>query len=189
VLFHERGFNIYSPQHPRSHNAAGVLPWSQRPALCCDILFLKPYVGLRFGAKERSTLEVMGYFSLIGQLRVHCMLGAYHNGLSTVRNLDFQSRAPFLTRVVGAYVTTLYYSGFAHLMLRRYAAAAQALGSMLVYLSRTRQYHTRSFHYDQILKKYEQMFALLALSQTLAPHQLDDVRPPPLHLLTTKPLR
>ena len=47
--------------------------------------------------------------------------------------------------------------------------AARSFNSVLMYINRVKQYHTRSTQYDQILKKNEQMYALLAITVTLSP--------------------
>ena len=38
-----------------------------------------------------------------------------------------------------------------------------------MYINRVKQYHTRSVQYEQILKKNEQMYALLAMTVALSP--------------------
>lgn len=41
---------------------------------------------------------------------------------------------------------------------------------MLLYIHKTKQFHQRSPQYDQIHKKNEQMYALLAIALSLCPH-------------------
>jgi translation initiation factor 3 subunit L len=47
--------------------------------------------------------------------------------------------------------------------------AARAFNSVLMYINLVKQYHSRSAQYDQILKKNEQMYALLAITVALCP--------------------
>lgn len=52
------------------------------------------------------------------------------------------------TNVTAAYTSLYYYTGFAYLMTRRYQDSIKTLSSVLLYLSRMKQYHTRQ--YDQV---------------------------------------
>ena len=52
--------------------------------------------------------------------------------------------------MTACHITTFYYVAFAYLMLRRYRDAGMTLSNILFFLSRTKQYHTRSFQYDQV---------------------------------------
>ena len=54
--------------------------------------------------------------------------------------------------------------------------AARSFNSVLMYINVVKQYHSRSAQYDQILKKNEQMYALLAITLALCPaaHKLLD---------------
>jgi len=116
-----------------------------------------------------NVLKVLGYFSIVGLLRVHCLLGDYHSGLRALSPIDINQPGVFNT-VIGCQITTIYYYGFANLMLRRYLDAIKSFNQVLLYIFKTKQYHQRSSQYDQILKKNEQMYALLAISLSLCPH-------------------
>ena len=78
------------------------------------------------------------------------------------------------TRVTPCHITTFYYVGFCYLMMRRYQDAAKTFSHILYFISRTKQYHTRSFQYDFIMKQNEQMYALLAVSLSLSPQRIED---------------
>jgi translation initiation factor 3 subunit L len=60
------------------------------------------------------------------------------------------------------------------MMNRRYSDAIRIFAHILVYVTRTRQYHTRSYQHDQIMKKSEQMYALLAICVSLCPQRVDE---------------
>merc|ERR1711871_534163 len=64
--------------------------------------------------------------------------------------------------------------GFSYMMMRRYVDAIKCFTNILLFISRTKQYHTRSYQYDQILKKNEQMYALLAICLSLCPYRIDE---------------
>jgi translation initiation factor 3 subunit L len=69
----------------------------------------------------------------------------------------------------GCHINLFYYASFAYLMLQRYTDAGRCLNSILSYIHRVKQLHARNAAYDQVLKKNEQMYALLALVVALCP--------------------
>lgn len=118
-----------------------------------------------------NVLKVLGYFSMIGLLRVHCLLGDYHTGLKCLLPIDISQQGVY-TSVIGSHITTIYHYGFASLMLRRYVDAIREFNKILLYIYKTKQYHQKSPQYEQILKKNEQMYALLAISLSLCPQAM-----------------
>merc|ERR1719198_1760336 len=121
-----------------------------------------------------SLYKMLAHFALVGLLRIHCLLADYQLALSIISPIDLSKKGLF-TRVTACHISVFYYVGFAYLMLRRYADATKTFSSILFYIGRTKQYHTRSYQYDQILKKNEQMYALLAITLSLCPqHSVDE---------------
>ncbi|KAL1529970.1 hypothetical protein AB1Y20_000897 [Prymnesium parvum] len=117
---------------------------------------------------------MLGYFSMVGLLRMHCLLADYRLALKTVEDIDLSKKGIF-TRVTACHITVFYYVGWAYLMTRRYTDAIKTFSNILFYIGRTKQYHTRSYQYEAILKKNEQMYALLAIAISLSPQlQADD---------------
>merc|ERR1719198_2469940 len=90
-----------------------------------------------------------------------------------MEHVDLGKKGLF-TRVTSCHISVFYYVGWAYLMTRRYVDAIKTFSNMLFYIARTKQYHTRSYRYDQILKKNEQMYALLAVAISLCPQQQVD---------------
>ncbi|ERM98606.1 eukaryotic translation initiation factor 3 subunit L [Amborella trichopoda] len=115
-----------------------------------------------------NVLKVLGYFSIVGLLRVHCLLGDYYTGLKCLAPIDI-SQPGVYTSVIGSHITTIYHYGFANLMLRRYVEAIREFNKVLLYIMKNKQYHQKSPQFDQILKKNEQMYALLAVCLSLCP--------------------
>ncbi|GAB2284851.1 hypothetical protein Dimus_019304 [Dionaea muscipula] len=115
-----------------------------------------------------NVLKVLGYFSMVGLLRVHCLLGDYQSGLKCLRPIDISQQGVY-SSVIGSHIATIYHYGFANLMLRRYVDAIREFNKILVYIFKTKQYHQKSPQYEQILKKNEQMYALLAICLSLCP--------------------
>ena len=122
---------------------------------------------------DNSLYKMLGYFSLIGLCRLHCLLGDYSQALKVIGHID-QGKKGLYARVPSCQITTYYYIGFAYMMMRRYEDAIRTFMSILLYIQRTKQYHTRSYQYDQIIKKNEQMYAMLAMTVTLCPQRIDE---------------
>ncbi|QRV78520.1 eukaryotic translation initiation factor 3 subunit L [Ceratobasidium sp. AG-Ba] len=116
---------------------------------------------------QRPLYRTLGFFSIIGLLRVHVLLGDYTLALKIMD-------PAFFTRVTACHVATYYYVGFCYLALRRYTDATRTFNSILNFISRMRQYHTRSYQYDQINRTADRMYALLAMCNALSPSRLDD---------------
>ncbi|KAJ3558424.1 hypothetical protein NM688_g928 [Phlebia brevispora] len=117
--------------------------------------------------------RMLGYFSIIGLLRVHSLLGDFTLALKVMENVELNQKSPF-TRVTACHVTTYYYVGFCYIMLRRYPDAIRTFVSILNFILRMRQYHTRSYQYDQINKTADRMYALFAICNALSPSRVDD---------------
>lgn len=115
----------------------------------------------------------LGYFSIIGLLRIHTLLGDFTLALKTMEEIELSKKA-FLTRVPGAHFTTYYYTGFCYLMMHRYSDAIKTFSHILLYISRTKNI-SKSGQYDAITKKSDQMYALLTLLVGLCPTRIDEV--------------
>lgn len=63
------------------------------------------------------------------------------------------------------FIKSAYYFSIFH----RYVEAIREFNKILLYIYKTKQYHQKSPQYEQILKKNEQMYALLAISLSLCP--------------------
>ncbi|QRV93297.1 eukaryotic translation initiation factor 3 subunit L [Ceratobasidium sp. AG-Ba] len=122
---------------------------------------------------QRPLYRTLGFFSIIGLLRVHVLLGDYTLALKIMDPVKLNQKA-FFTRVTACHVATYYYVGFCYLALRRYTDATRTFNSILNFISRMRQYHTRSYQYDQINRTADRMYALLAMCNALSPSRLDD---------------
>ena len=68
-----------------------------------------------------NVLKVLGYFSMVGLLRVHSLLGDYQTGLKRLLPINVSQQQGVFISVIGSHITTMYHYGFANLMLRRYA--------------------------------------------------------------------
>jgi len=122
---------------------------------------------------QHPVYKLLGYFSMVGLLRIHCLLGDYALGLKTISAIDLWTKGLF-TQVMSCHITLYYYTGFAYMMMRRYADAIKTFSSVLLFINRTKQIHSRSSQFDQILKKNEQMYALLAICLSVCPQRIEE---------------
>lgn len=123
--------------------------------------------------------KTLGYFSLIGLLRLHSLLGDYYQAIKVLEHIDIHRSAlttNISMRVLACQMATFYYVGFAYMMMRRYSDAIRTFCSLLVYLQRTRQmYHQfRTFQQDLIEKQTDQMYVLLNICLVLHPQRIDE---------------
>ena len=118
--------------------------------------------------------KMLGYFSLVGLLRVHSLLGDYHLAIKILEPIDITRKSQY-THIPACQISTSYYVGFAYMMMRRYSDAIRTFTSILLYIQRTKQlYSSRSYQNDQINKQTEQMYHLLAICLVLHPQCIDE---------------
>uniref|UniRef100_T1IYX3 Eukaryotic translation initiation factor 3 subunit L n=1 Tax=Strigamia maritima TaxID=126957 RepID=T1IYX3_STRMM len=104
-----------------------------------------------------SLYKMLGYFSLVGLLRLHSLLGDYYQAIKVLENIELNKKSLY-SRVPACQITTYYYVGFAYMMMRRYADAIRTFSNILLYIQRTKQMYTqRTYQTDQINKQTEQM--------------------------------
>lgn len=121
---------------------------------------------------SKNLYRMLGYFSIIGLLRIHCLLGDFSLALKTLDDIELNKKAMF-ARVMAAHFTTYYYVGFSYMMMHRYADAIRMFIHILIYVSRTKNFQ-KNAQYDSITKKNEQMYALIAICVAFQPTRLDD---------------
>lgn len=118
--------------------------------------------------------RMLGYFSLVGLLRVHSLLGDYHQAIKVLEPIEIHMKSRYCD-IPACKISTSYYVGFAYLMMRRYSDAIRSFSSILLYIQRTKQfYQNRSYQNDQINKQTEQMYHLLAICLVLHPQYIDE---------------
>jgi len=117
---------------------------------------------------------VLGYYALVSMCRMHCSCGDYWTALKCIENLDFKGsnseQVPVYMRVTSCYIALYYYMGFAMMMMRRYTDAVRTMTGVLMYLYRT-QHLTRPYQYEQLNKRSEQMYKLIAICINLCPQR------------------
>ncbi|XP_072029237.1 eukaryotic translation initiation factor 3 subunit L-like isoform X2 [Amphiura filiformis] len=123
---------------------------------------------------EHSLYKMLGYFSLIGLLRLHSLLGDYFQAIKVLENIELNKQTLY-SRVPTCQVTTYYYVGFAYLMMRRYQDAIRSFANILLYIQRTnRMLPPGSYQVEVIKKINEQIFTLLGIALSLHPMRIDE---------------
>ncbi|XP_041987560.1 eukaryotic translation initiation factor 3 subunit L [Aricia agestis] len=123
---------------------------------------------------RHSLYKMLGYFSLVGLLRLHSLLGDYYQAIKVLENIELHKKSQY-SHVPACQISTSYYVGFAYMMMRRYSDAIRTLSSALLYMQRTKQlFSSRSYQNDQINKQTEQMYHLLAICLVLHPQCVDE---------------
>ncbi|ETO26864.1 eukaryotic translation initiation factor 3 subunit 6 interacting protein [Reticulomyxa filosa] len=136
-----------------------------------------------------NTLRMVGFFSLIGLLRVNTMIGDYRTGLETLDPLDLRRKSA-LTRIDTCYITAQYHLAFCYLMTRRWIDAHHTLTSILQRYQRKawqlgrkprKQQEEELTEQDIYIDLYlsrdallERSYALLAVAHALVPRKLDE---------------
>lgn len=128
-----------------------------------------------FDLSTRSSYRYIGYYSIVGLLRVHTLVGDYRLALMVLQPLHLVDSAvtSLYTHVTACHISLFYYMGFCQCMLRRYEDAVRILSTTLSRVGRLKQFHTRSYQYEQINKRHDQMAALMALCLALHPQHVD----------------
>lgn len=121
-----------------------------------------------------SLYKMLGYFSLVGLLRLHSLLSDYYQAIKVLENIELNKKSLY-SRVPACQITTYYYVGFAYLMMRRYADAIRTFSIILLYIQRSKaMFQQRTYQCDQINKQTEQMYTLLAICLVLHPQRIDE---------------
>merc|ERR1712203_317983 len=63
---------------------------------------------------RHSLYEMLGYFSLVGLLRLHSLLGDFYQAIKVLENIELNKKSLY-SRVPGCQITTYYYVGFAYM--------------------------------------------------------------------------
>jgi len=118
--------------------------------------------------------KYFGYFSLIGLLRLHVLVGDYQLAIDSIKAIpmnllyDLEDHEWF--------ISTHYYYCFSLMMKRSYQKAIIHLQEALSYLDRTNRKAQRLTKYkvDQQKKQVDQLYGLLAICVTMFPMKLDE---------------
>ncbi|CAH8595262.1 unnamed protein product [Schistosoma bovis] len=117
--------------------------------------------------------KMLGFFSLIGLCRLHCLLGDYYTAIKVLENIKF-NRLEMYHEVPTCHITTGYYVGFSYMMMRSYHNAVSTLLATLSYKSRAiGLISQRADLKEYVNKQADQMMSLLAICVTMIPTSVD----------------
>lgn len=68
---------------------------------------------------RHSLYKMLGYFSIVGLLRLHSLLGDYYQAIKVLENVELYKKNAY-SHVPGCQISTAYYVGFAYMMMRRF---------------------------------------------------------------------
>jgi translation initiation factor 3 subunit L len=119
--------------------------------------------------------RMLGFFSIIATMRLQCLIGDFQSVLKTVAPIDLFTKSRS-AQVTACHVTLYYHVGFAYMVLRRFIDAIKTFSNILVYINRTKQFHTKSSQFEQLMKKNDQIYSLLAICVAVCPtgQRVDD---------------
>mmetsp|Transcript_16343 Transcript_16343/g.26627 ORF Transcript_16343/g.26627 Transcript_16343/m.26627 type:complete len:520 (+) Transcript_16343:179-1738(+) len=113
-------------------------------------------------------LQSIGYFSIFGLCRVHCLLADYRLAVQALEAIDIDDKRALFTRVPACHITLFYYLGFSYMMMRRYADSVNVFSAVLLAHRGTKERNT-SYADSQISSKYDKIRSLTAISTSLSP--------------------
>ncbi|KAJ1613336.1 hypothetical protein OJ253_204 [Cryptosporidium canis] len=116
----------------------------------------------------------LGYFSILGLLRLHVLLGSYYTAIEISNGVDNHLFRPLLWKVQTAYVSYLYYLGFSYMMLQRYIDAIRIFQQSTVSFasnsmnSGNQSSHPSPYQHDAMGKFVDRMSWLMLFCQLLS---------------------
>jgi len=141
---------------------------------------------------KNHTLTILGYYAMIGLLRVHTILGDFATALEAVNSISLFGSADIsaitskggsariifneyiFSRVISCQVTLFYYYTFCCLASGKYYSAVRLLNLLLIYLNRcmsklkfsggTSDTLSSSFQNEFVAKMSDQCYGLLAVN-------------------------
>lgn len=87
---------------------------------------------------SQSFYKMLGYFSLVGLLRLHTLLGDYYQAIKVLEPIEIHKKSQY-SHIPACQISTSYYVGFSYMMMRRYSDAIRTFSSILLYIQRTQQ--------------------------------------------------
>jgi translation initiation factor 3 subunit L len=122
-----------------------------------------------------TCLDILGYFSLVGLLRLNVMLGDYHTALRSLDCIDFHRKAPLFAKVDGSHYSVYFHMAFSLMMVRRFGDAVRMLSAYLSFAARNQKVQRgKEEEKNEMQRRADKMFLLLALCSALCNVQPDD---------------
>jgi translation initiation factor 3 subunit L len=94
-----------------------------------------------FGMNLRSS-HYFAYFSLVGLLRTHTLLGDFKSALQIIEPIDFKKLIIY-SKAYACYISLFFYSGFALIMTGRHREAVKIFEALLSFISKYKQFYSK----------------------------------------------
>ena len=75
---------------------------------------------------RHSLYKMLGYFSLVGLLRLHSLLGDYYQAIKVLENIELNKKSLY-SRVPGCQITTYYYVGSVEIVYKSIKSSVKNL--------------------------------------------------------------
>ncbi|KAF8791922.1 Eukaryotic translation initiation factor 3 like protein [Argiope bruennichi] len=121
--------------------------------------------------------KMLGYFSLVGLLRLHSLLGDYYQAIKVLENIELNKKSfGFPPGFPACQITTYYYVGFSYLMMRRYSGHSPPFPKHFSLIKRPQKifFQQKTYQADQMNKQTERMYTLLTICLVLHPQRIDE---------------
>lgn len=112
--------------------------------------------------------KTLGYFSLVGLLRVNALLCDYQSALKSLDPVDLRQHRSIFTSALPCHVSLYYFMGLSYLLSRRFVDAIKVFTYFLTYIQRNKHLIPRSYQAEVIQKRVDQMTGLLAIAYVLS---------------------
>jgi len=125
---------------------------------------------------QHQLYKMLGYFSLIGLLRLQTQLGDYHQALKAIEHVSLGMKTS-ATDAADCLIATYYYEAWAKIMLRKYQDAIDSLQEVLLYIERGRKTvlnKDSQYKNDMLNKMQDKMFHMLGICTILYPCRIDE---------------
>jgi len=132
-------------------------------------------IGGDFG--QTQLYKMLGYFSLIGLLRLQTQLGDYHQALKAIENVSLGMKTTAASDAADCLIATYYYEAWCKIMMRKYQDAIDSLQEVLLYIERGRKTilnKDSQYKNDMLNKMQDKMFHMLAVCIILYPCRIDE---------------
>ena len=126
------------------------------------------------GTGYKHLLQLFGYMSLQGMLRLNCLIGDYRYAIQVAQPIIHLGRSKLSEITPISHIDSYYYLSFSFMMLKRYNECYNSLQYILTYIEKSKQYiQSRSYRYQQLSKKTEQLYSILTIVLSLCPQAID----------------
>jgi len=123
--------------------------------------------------QSTKTRQYFGYYSIVSLLRLYVLVSDFPAALKVIEPIDFKKLHIF-TRSLSCLLTLFYYAGFTYLVSQRYRESVKLFELILSCFSKYKQFYSKSFQSDAMLKQADRCIFLLAIALAFYPCSIDE---------------